>query len=120
MSRSIPQTLPAFLSFESRSCNTLLLCNPHPADINLRNKFFSCIRRHHILGTLLSMAKSGAKDRQQPIEFKLEEAIEKYNESRPKAKHLTLYKLQQLTGISNSTTWRHKRGKSNGIDWRTL
>jgi putative transcriptional regulator len=58
--------------------------------------------------------------RWRPIKFRIDAVIERYNSSRQKKDHLTLYKIEQLTGVSSTTTWRHRTGRHQGIDWDTL
>src|ERR1043165_6884927 len=58
--------------------------------------------------------------RWRPIQFGLDEVIDRYNSTRSKKDHLTLYKIEQLTGVSSTTTWRHRTGRQQGIDWETL
>jgi DNA-binding Xre family transcriptional regulator len=72
------------------------------------------------VGTVIAMPKKTAAESQPPIQFNIDDAIDRYNATRPKGEHLTLYKIEKLTGIHNTTTWRHRRGDSRGIEWETL
>jgi DNA-binding Xre family transcriptional regulator len=77
-------------------------------------------KKETFVGTVIPMPKKTDAAYQRPIQFNIDEAIERYNATRPKSEQLTLYKIEKITGIHNATTWRHRTGKSRGIEWETL
>lgn len=77
------------------------------------------------MGTALKMPLKKDKDKDterivRPIRFCLDEVLAEYNSTRPEEDQLSINKLNQIVDLKSTTTWRHRTGRSQGIDWTTL